>query len=59
MDQEKKFRSLLDTHAAIIYKICRVYTDNAEDFNDFYQEVALQLWRSYQTFRGDAQLSTW
>lgn len=59
MNQEKKFRELLHVHTAIITKICRVYTDNPEDFNDYYQEVALQLWRSYQTFRGDSQLSTW
>lgn len=59
MNQEQKFRTLLQDHSGIIAKICHVYTDNVEDFNDFYQEVALQLWRSYQSFRGDSQLSTW
>jgi len=59
MNREEKFRKLLKDNAAVIAKICRLYTDTADDFNDYYQEVALQLWRSFKTFRGEAQLSTW
>lgn len=45
--------------ANIIIKICRAYTNTQEDFDDYYQEVCLQIWRSRQNFRGDADWSTW
>lgn len=45
--------------AAIIIKICRAYTDNQEDFEDYYQEVCLQIWRSRDNFHEQSEWSTW
>tara|TARA_R110002050_G_scaffold94765_2_gene197173 strand:+ start:27008 stop:27502 length:495 start_codon:yes stop_codon:yes gene_type:complete len=46
-------------YSGIIIKICRAYTNSQEDFEDYYQEVCLQIWRSRDKFRGDAKWSTW
>jgi RNA polymerase sigma-70 factor (ECF subfamily) len=46
-------------YSGIIIKICRAYTDSQEDFEDYYQEVCLQIWRSKDSFRGDSKWSTW
>jgi len=46
-------------HAGIIIKICRAYTHTQEDFEDYYQEVCLQIWRSRDRFDGHARWSTW
>jgi len=46
-------------YAGIIIKICRAYTDSQEDFEDYYQEVCLQIWRSREQFRGESKWSTW
>ncbi len=45
--------------AAIIIKICRAYTNSQEDFEDYYQEVCLQIWRSKDNFKGQCEWSTW
>ena len=45
--------------APIIIKICRAYTNSQEDFEDYYQEVCLQIWRSKDNFRDQCQWSTW
>ena len=45
--------------APIIIKICRAYTNSNEDFNDFYQEVCLQIWKSRDNFNGQSEWSTW
>ena len=45
--------------AAIIIKICRAYTHSQEDFEDYYQEVCLQIWRSKDNFREQCKWSTW
>ena len=46
-------------YAAIIIKICRAYTNNQEDFEDYYQEVCLQVWRSREGFKKQCEWSTW
>lgn len=40
-------------------KICRAYTNTQEDFEDYYQEVCLQIWKSRDNFRGYSKWSTW
>lgn len=46
-------------HAGIIIKICRAYTDTEADFEDYYQEVCLQIWRSKDNFKEKSEWSTW
>ena len=45
--------------SGIIIKLCRAYTNTQEDFEDYYQEVCLQIWRSKENFREESQWSTW
>lgn len=45
--------------AGIIIKLCRAYTNSQEDFEDYYQEVCLQIWRSKENFREESEWSTW
>lgn len=45
--------------AGIIIKLCRAYTNSQEDFEDYYQEVCLQIWRSRDNFREESEWSTW
>ena len=46
-------------HSGIIIKICRAYTDSQEDFEDFYQEACLQIWKSRDSFQNRSKWSTW
>ena len=46
-------------YAGIIIKICRAYTNSQEDFEDYYQEVCLQIWRSKEKFNKQSEWSTW
>ena len=46
-------------YSGIIIKICRAYTDTQEDFEDYYQEICLQVWRSHDRFREQSEWSTW
>ena len=46
-------------YAAIIIKICRAYTNTQEDFEDYYQEVCLQIWLSKDNFKEQSAWSTW
>ncbi len=43
----------------MLYKVCRLYCLTESDRQDLFQEIVLQLWRSYPAFRGEARISTW
>lgn len=36
-----------------------MYCNNKEDKEDLFQDIVLQLWRAYPSFKGDAKVSTW
>jgi RNA polymerase sigma factor (sigma-70 family) len=56
---EKTFVEFFKPNQRLIHKICRIYTDNAEDHQDLFQEITVQLWRSFPGFKGEAKFSTW
>lgn len=57
--KEKKFRKIVNENEHRISGICRYYSSNEDDQKDMYQEVLINIWKSIDSFRGDAQLSTW
>ena len=56
---ESEFHDFLNRQVGVIRRICKVYTDNADDYQDYFQEVVLQLWKAFPSFRGESQASTW
>ena len=53
------YNSMILPYAGIIIKICRAYTNSQEDFEDYYQEVCLQIWRSHERFQEQCAWTTW
>jgi RNA polymerase sigma factor (sigma-70 family) len=56
---KKEFIDLVNDNRALIFKVCNLYCDNAEDRKDLFQEVVLQLWKSYPSFKKESAGSTW
>lgn len=56
---EDFYKTHILPYSGIIVKICRAYSNSQEDFEDYYQEVCLQIWRSRNKFQGKSQWSTW
>jgi RNA polymerase sigma-70 factor (ECF subfamily) len=56
---KNEFLSIVQSHQAIIYKVCRLYRDQNEDQEDLFQEIVFQLWKSWPHFRGDSKVTTW
>ena len=36
-----------------------MYNENPEDVNDLFQDVILNLWKAYPSFRGESKEETW
>ena len=58
-NKAKIFTELVEKNQGIIHKVCRIYTDEKDSHEDLFQEIVLQLWRSYDSFKGDSKFSTW
>lgn len=63
VDENKSFRysftQAISQHDAMIKRICFGYAKTAEDLEDLYQDVLVNLWQSMPRFRGDASMKTW
>lgn len=59
MDREARFRALLGAHEGAIYRLTRFRERNPDARRDLEQEIALAIWRSLDSFRGDASERTW
>ena len=57
--EEKKFIHLIKDHQGLIHKVCFMYEQDADAREDLFQEITLQLWKSFHTFRGESKITTW
>jgi len=57
--KEQKFLALVEQHKGIIYKISKTYVATPDEQKDLVQEIIIQLWKSYDTFKQQSQFSTW
>jgi len=56
---EQEFVNLLEDNQNILHKICKLYTSDLDSHQDLFQEMVIQLWKSYPKFKGDSKFSTW
>lgn len=56
---QQSFEALLEVNKERIYRICRIYAVAPIEPQDLFQEVVFQVWKSYASFEGRANISTW
>ncbi|WP_373074373.1 RNA polymerase sigma factor [Zeaxanthinibacter enoshimensis] len=59
MTKEEAFVAIIQEHEGVIYKITTVYTNSVSEQQDLYQDIVYQLWKAYDSFRGESKVSTW
>ncbi|AIZ63337.1 hypothetical protein PK28_05845 [Hymenobacter sp. DG25B] len=58
-DASPDFLAVLNQYQPLLRRVTRVYGADADDQQDLYQEIVLQLWRAWPRFEGRAKVSTW
>ncbi len=56
---KEEFLRNITVNQGIIHKVTRIYCDNVDDRKDLFQEILIQLWKSYGTFKEQSKFSTW
>jgi len=58
-DKSDLFISVINENKGIIYKVANSYCKNSENRNDLVQEIIIQLWKSFENYNKQYELSTW
>lgn len=58
-NKETEFEALMAANKGVIAKVCYMYAANNEHFKDLYQETLINIWQSFDKFRGESAVSTW
>jgi RNA polymerase sigma-70 factor, ECF subfamily len=58
-ERDRVFGEWLAAHQATLFKVVRAYAFEHADRQDLFQEVAIQVWRSVDAYRGDSSVRTW
>jgi RNA polymerase sigma factor (sigma-70 family) len=55
------FVAVVNEYQALLRRVCRLYCPDADDRQDLFQEIVLQLWRAWPNYvpQASAKLSTW
>jgi RNA polymerase sigma factor (sigma-70 family) len=56
---ELEFLGLVKQNQGIIYKLVGIYANDEEEKKDLYQEILLQTWKGWPSFKGNSKFSTW
>jgi len=56
---EKDFLDMIAAHERLIYKVCYFCAKNHDELDDLFQEIVLNLWKSFPNFRGESKITTW
>jgi RNA polymerase sigma-70 factor, ECF subfamily len=56
---EKEFTELLHKNQGIVHKICNIYFNNRLEKEDYQQELIIQLWKAFPSFKNQSKFSTW
>src|SRR5262245_5513123 len=58
-ERDRIFGEWLASHKGILFKVVHAYASEHADRQDLFQEIAVQVWRSVGSFRGESSVPTW
>lgn len=59
LQTQQTFLRQINENKGIIHKVSKMYVDNLLDQEDLFQEIVMQLWKAYTSFKGTSKFSTW
>ena len=56
---EKKFAQMVGEHKSTIYTVCYMFSQDADEVSDLFQEVLINLWKGFEGFEHRSDIKTW
>ena len=57
--KEDQYLKLMKENRQMILRVASFYCSNPQDLKDLSQEIAYQIWKSFDSFRAESKMSTW
>ena len=58
-DKEKEFAQIIREHKRQIYTVCYMFSKDVDEVADLFQEILINMWKGFLSFRGNSSISTW
>jgi len=56
---EQQFTKTVTEHKSTIYTVCYMFSQDADEVNDLFQEVLVNLWKGFESFEERSDIRTW
>ena len=56
--KEQQFAQVVKDNRSTIYVVCYMFSNDAEEVADLFQEVLVKLWNGYDSFQGKSDIKT-
>ena len=56
---ERQFAQTVAEHKSTIYTVCYMFSQDADEVNDLFQEVLVNLWKGFESFEHRSDIKTW
>ena len=56
---ESEFTRTVREHRSTIYTVCYMFSKDQDEVADLFQEVLINLWKSFSSFEGRADVHSW
>lgn len=57
--KEQEFTSIVKEHKSTIYTVCYMFSKDADEVNDLFQDILLNMWKGFDGFQGRSNIKTW
>ena len=58
-EKETDFADIVHKYKSTIYTVCYLFSKNNDEVNDLFQETLINLWRGFDSFKGQSDMKTW
>lgn len=58
-DLEKQFAQTIKKHRSTIYTVCYMFSQDADEVEDLFQEVLVNLWKGFKGFEQRSDIKPW
>ena len=56
---EQDFLEVIDQNQYRVQRVCSIYTSDENERKDLVQEVLLNIWKSFPSFKGKSNINSW
>ena len=56
---DQQFAQTVKEHKSTIYTVCYMFSQDADEVNDLFQEVLVNIWKGFDSFEHRSDIKTW